>query len=229
MTESHVISTDALLRLLQITSPALPIGAFAYSHGLEVAVARGWVIDAESAAVWIDGLLTTSLGSCDVPSFARIYRAMAEEDDARARFWNDWLFATRGSAELAAEDQKLGGALGRVLASLGVRGARVWGENRRATYAGLFALAARAFDVPLETAVTAYLFVFIEGQVGAAVKLVPLGQTEGQRILSTLQPGLAQAVRDGLSLEDGDMTGSLARHVMASALHETLYSRLFRS
>src|SRR5881394_3591281 len=99
----------ALLRLLQLTSPALPIGAFAYSQGLEHAVQAGWVHDEESAAAWILGLLTEALPGLDAPVLLRLIAAWNTDRDPH--HWNEFLFASRASAELRAEDQRLGSAL----------------------------------------------------------------------------------------------------------------------
>jgi len=217
------------LRLLQIASPALPIGAFAYSHGLEAAVANGWVDGSASAASWIEGILSHSLAGCDVPVLARVYRAMERRDAGEAKAWNDWLFAARSTLELRSEDRQVGAALARLLVSLGVREAAPFCDDPLTTYASVFATAAVAWRIPLEAASLAFLLSWAEAQVSAAVRLVPLGQTEGQRILSDLQPAIERAVRGGLARADDEIGAGLAGHAIASALHETQYTRLFRS
>jgi urease accessory protein len=108
--------SPALLRLLQLCSPALPIGAYAYSQGLEHAVTAGWVKDEDTAAAWILGLLEHALPALDVPVLFRLIDAWISNGDPHP--WNDFLFASRGSAELRAEDQRLGSALARLLAAL---------------------------------------------------------------------------------------------------------------
>jgi urease accessory protein len=223
------VPSTGLLRLLQIASPTLPIGAFAYSHGLEAAVLRGWVRDARTTAEWIEGVLLWSLGSADIPVLARLYWALERGDAPGVQKWNDWLFATRPTAELQAEDRQLGTALARLLVSLGVSEAARFSHDPRTTYACVFALAAVAWDIPLEATSFAFLFTCTEAQISAAVRLVPLGQTEGQRILLGLQPTIVRAVRDGIARKDDEIGTGLAGHAMASAIHETQYSRLFRS
>lgn len=134
------VSGAALMRLFQLSSAALPIGAFAYSQGLEQAVALGDVKDRDTAAAWIAGMLQRSVLSLDVPTFARLHRAFADADAAGARRWNDYLFAARGSAELRAEERQVGSALARLLFREGVAQAEPWIADPRVTLATSFAL-----------------------------------------------------------------------------------------
>lgn len=219
----------AHLRLWQLISPTLPVGAYAYSAGLEYAVERGWVRDEASAREWIGGQLGHSLSSLDVPVFARLYRAWQDDDEHALAQWNRFLLAARESGELRSEDLQLGTALAQLLPEIGIEEARAWRAPIQAAYATLFALAAARWRIPLATAAQGYLWAWCENQVAAAVKLVPLGQTAGQRLLSALAAALPDAVARGLSLADDDI-GALAPAVaLASARHETQYSRLFRS
>ena len=219
----------ALLRLLQLASPALPVGAYAYSQGLEYAVETGWVNDENSARDWILGILQHGLAQLDVPVFARLYKAWDIADEIDVQQWNGYLFAARESAELQQEEQHLGRALARVLISLGIADAKPWQSTERVCFATLFALAAAHWRIDLPNAATAYLWAWTENQVMAATKLVPLGQTAAQQILSQAQPMIVTAVETGLSLDDEDISGALPGLAIASALHETQYSRLFRS
>jgi urease accessory protein len=219
----------ALLRLLQFASPALPIGAFAYSQGLEQAALLGWVADEASAGVWISGVVTEVLPRLDVPAFAELYAAWAAPDYERVRFLSQFLHACRESAELAAEDRHLGASLARVLHGLGVPEAEPWIASEDATFAGLFALAAVNFEVPLRSAALGFLFTWLEQQVAAATRLLPIGHIAAQRLLSQILATLPEAVTRGLELPfaaAGFLAPGLA---LASALHETTYSRLFRS
>jgi urease accessory protein len=218
-----------LLRLLQLASPALPIGAFAYSQGLEAAVDAGWVSDEESAHAWIVGLLDQSLASVEVPVLARQHRAFAAGDAGEVRRWNDVLRASRGAAELQAEDQRLGGALARLLETLGIAEAAAWVNDPRATHATVFALACVRWEIPLANGAAGLLFAWAENQVGAACRLVPLGQSAGQRILSAAVAAIPDAAARGLALGDDEIGFQAARHAVAAARHETQYSRIFRS
>lgn len=216
-----------LLRLLQLVSPALPIGAFAYSQGLETAVDLGWVHDAPSTLAWLTGLCQSAFGTLDIAVFARLYNAFSQADGAAAVHWNAFLLANRGAAELRAEDKHLGAALNKVLVTLVP-------ENRRLplagpAYATAFAYAAVTFEIDRDVAALAFAFAWAEGQVSAAVRLVPLGQSEGQRILMNLTQTLQACVQRGLQLLDHEISNTAPGHVMAAALHETQYARLFRS
>jgi urease accessory protein len=223
------LSDVGLLRLLQLCSPALPIGMFAYSQGLEHAVEIGAVGDEESAAAWILGLMSHSLRAVDLPVLARLHAAWGDGDPAAVRRWNDLLWASRGAREIQDEDQRLGNALARVLTGLGVDAAAPWVAHPRATYANLFALAAASWDVPARAAGLGYLFSWAEAQIGAATRLIPLGQTASQRILSRAVAAIPAAVDGGLALPDADIGFSAPGHAIGCALHETQYSRLFRS
>jgi urease accessory protein len=218
-----------LLRLLQLASAALPIGAFAYSQGLEQAVAMGWVTDEASAQDWILGLLASGLGTLDLPVLVRLFRAVSLDDGRATRYWNDFLFASRASAELQAEERHLGGALAKVLTSVGIRGACDWAGEAQVTYPAMFAIAAVRWEIPVTAAVTGYAFAWTEAQVAAATRLCPLGQRSAQRILSCALPIIASVVDSAQTLADDDIGAATPAQAMASALHETLYSRLCRS
>jgi urease accessory protein len=223
------ISPTVLPRLLQLCSPTLPVGAYAYSQGLEYAVERGWVRDETSAGDWILGLLDHNLRRLDIPVFARLYRAWRDVDLDAARRWNARLFASREAAELQREDQHLGTALARLLADLGLGEAAPWRNAPRVCFATLFGLAAARWDIPLPEAATGYAWAWTENQVIAATRLIPLGQTASQRLLVAAGPVIAEAVAHGLTLPDEDIGAAAPGLALAGALHETQYSRLFRS
>jgi urease accessory protein len=219
------VITAPLLRLLQLASPALPIGAFAYSQGLEHAVAAGWVTDESAAAGWILGLLESSLAALEVPVLRRLIAAFGAHDQREAGRWNDFLVASRGSAELRAEELRLGSALGRLLDTLEVPRP----ELAAPSHLAMFALAAAHWEIPTEEAAGGYLFAWAENQVGAASRLVPLGQSAAQRILSGAVAVIPAAVRRGLELDDDAIGFGATGQAIAAALHETQYSRIFRS
>lgn len=227
-TEAH--SRDGgLLRLLQLTSPALPIGAFAYSQGLEYAVQAQWVHDETSAQAWILGVMREGVARLDVPVLARLYRAWSVNDEDALDYWSAYLRASREAAELREEDRQLGMALARLLRDLEIAEAAPWLTRPQANLAALFALAAVRWNISLRDAVSGYLWSWIEAQVAAAVKLVPLGQTAGQRILRHALGEIPAAAEFGLALPDGEIGYTPPGLALAGAMHETQYTRLFLS
>ena len=135
-----------LLRLLHLVSPALPLGAYAYSQGLEYAVHAGWVSDERSAGHWLGGLARGAVGTLDLPVLARLHHAWQRDDLDAVDCWSAQLLAARESAELRAEERHLGRALARILIELGIAEASHW-NNDRATWATLFSLAAVRWDI----------------------------------------------------------------------------------
>ncbi len=219
----------AFLRLLQLASPTLPIGAFAYSQGLEQAVELGWVHDEPSAVAWISGVVTEVLPQLDVPMLAALHEAWSNDDFPQVRALSQFLHACRESAELGAEDRQLGAALARVLAGLGIAHAEPWIADPDATFVTLLALAACHFELPVKAAALGFLFSWLENQVAAATRLVPIGHIAAQRVLSRVLVALPDAVSRGLAVPR-ETVGFLAPGLAAaSALHESTYSRLFRS
>lgn len=222
-------SARSRLRLLQLTSPTLPVGAYAYSQGLEQAVEAGWVNDAATVQVWIGGLLQHALGALDVPVLLRLHAAWRADDHAAVRHWSNWLHACRESAELQAEDRQLGNALARLLSDLDIDDAHAWRNDAQATYVTLFALAAVRWDIDAHDAALGLAWSWCENQVLAALKLLPLGQTAGQRILAQLISEIPATVTRAASYADEDIGQLAPAYAIASAQHETQYSRLFRS
>jgi urease accessory protein len=222
---ADALTGTALLRLLQLTSPALPIGTFAYSQGLEPAVEAGAVHDEPSARAWILGLLEQALGRVEVPVLRRLHAAWQTDDLPAVRRWNEQLLAMRGAAELQAEDRRLGDALGRVLQTLGFD-ELPW---KPVTHLAAFTRASSAWNIPIAPASEGFLFSWAEAQVGAASRLVPLGQSAAQRILDAAIALIPTVVQRGLALSDDEIGATAPAHALGSARHETQYSRIFRS
>ncbi|MBK8956928.1 MAG: urease accessory protein UreF [Proteobacteria bacterium] len=216
------------MRCMQLASPSLPIGAYAYSQGLEMAVELGWVKDAASLAAWLRDQLEQGLGAVDIPLYARLHEAAAHGDVETMTMRSAELIAQRETRELRADDCDRGLALARLLRDLGVEHLPL-PAGRKVPLAASFACAAVHWLVPRDSAAEAYAWAWLEGQVLAGVKLIPLGQVAGQRLLCELLEPLSRAVAIGLTLDDDDIGGSLPALAMASALHETQYTRLFRS
>jgi len=218
------------MRLLQLASPTLPVGAYSYSQGLEHAIEHGSVTDEASAAGWIEDLLHLVITAYEGPMLlAMLDAARLDGDDTLARLNAEFL-ASRETAELRAETVQMGHSLTRLLGEIeSTRGKRaLLASIAEPSFPCAWACAAAAFDLPSTEAYTAYLWAWLENQVMAAVKLVPLGQSAGQRMLERL--GAAAAVRTSSPpAEAGQWMNFAPGFAIASALHETQYTRLFRS
>jgi urease accessory protein len=217
------------LHLLRLCSPALPVGAYSYSQGLEWGVEAGWLGGEEQAGQWLLGLLRFPWTWLEVPVLARLHQAWAAEDAELAVYWNAWLLASRESAEMQAAEAGMGQALRRLLAGEGLKEAQEWAGPAPASFAAMFALAAARWGIGLEQACAGYLWTLAEGQVAAGMKLIPLGQSAGQRMLSLALAEIPAAVDRGLGLDAEDMGYLAPGLALASALHETQPTRLFRS
>lgn len=220
-----------LLRLLQLASPALPVGAYSYSQGLEHAVEAGVVRDEASAARWIEDVLCFGVGACEAPCLVAMMAAASSEDAKRLAYLNQWFLASRESAELRAETVQLGYSLARLLESLlgkDAPQAALIGSIAQPSYPCAWAGAACAFGLPRREALAAYLWTWLENQVLAAVKLVPLGQSAGQRMLLTMGDTVAQ-LAERQAGEPDEWINLAPGFALAAALHEAQYTRLFRS
>jgi urease accessory protein len=207
-----------LARLLQLASPALPVGAYSYSGGLEAAVDAGVVRDAESARRWIGDVLEHSLASMEAPLLLR----MIERPEPA---WNELFLASRETAELRAETLQMGYSLSQLLEKLGIDPI----EEDEISYPLAYAHAARRWGIDAREALVAYLWAWLENQVMAALKALPLGQTDGQRILLALGARLEALAARAAALADDELANFAPRLALLSSLHETQYSRLFRS
>jgi len=220
-------SALALTRLLQLASPALPVGAYSYSQGMEAAIEARLVTDAASAQRWIEDVLDLTLGGMDAPVFLRLAAAWEKDDAALARRWNELLLASRESAELRAETVQMGYSLARLLTELGE--AHPFDGWEEISFTAAYAWWAARSGIGKEAALTAYLWSWAENQVMAAMKSVPLGQSAGQRVLLALGPIVAACAAHAATLGDDDLGNLAPGLAMLSAQHETQYSRLFRS
>jgi len=218
----------SLLRLCHLVSPALPVGAYAYSQGLEYAVHAGWVRDEATTLEWLQGLSHSGVGTLDLPILLRLHRAWSTADALAVRHWSAQLIAARETCELRAEELHLGRALARVLVELGIGEAGAW-QQEAAAFATLFGLAAVRWRIDAADALGGYLWAWSENQVLAAVKLVPLGQSAGQRLLHRLTEDMPAIIERAQRLGDDAIGVGTLSQALASALHESQYTRLFRS
>jgi len=219
-------STDLrLTRLLQLASPALPVGAFSYSQGLEAAVEAGIVRDAQTTARWIGDMLEHSVGPMEAPLLLRLCDSWAAGDAKAVRRWNALILASRETAELRAETAQMGYSLARLLGDLEVPPS----ELDEIAFPTAFAQAVAHWRIEPRQALIAYLWSWLENQVMAAVKAVPLGQTDGQRILLALGERLPAVAQRAASLAEAGLGNFAPGLALLSSRHETQYSRLFRS
>ncbi len=221
------------LRLLQLISPNLPTGAFTYSQGLEWAVECGWVKNKTHTRHWLKSVLDDNLKTLELPLLVRLFAAVDSDDHREFHAWAQWLYASRETAELRNEERQRARALFKVLQQL--PGSHGWPqlENWRPALLccqlAAYALAAHHWRIPLRNLLTGYTWSWLENTVAAAIKLVPLGQTEGQQLLYQFSTEIDAAVEHAIALEDDAIGASTPAQAIASSLHETQYSRLFRS
>ncbi|MBV8350900.1 MAG: urease accessory protein UreF [Verrucomicrobia bacterium] len=225
-------SIRKLIALLHLASPALPIGAYSYSQGLEAAIDAQLVHDAESARAWIQSGLEQVLVVNELPTLSIIYRAWETASFCEVERLNAWFLASRESLELRQETEQMGWSLAQLALAL-----RWHDERRQAVLSSLkpvclpaaFAYSAGGLGVDQESCVSAYCFSWAENQVAAAVKSVPLGQNAGQKILFAMHALIPDAVLRAIATT-ADQISTFAPHLgILSARHATQYSRLFRS
>lgn len=227
-------------RLLQLCSANLPVGGFSFSQGLEYAVEMGWVNDVDSTSNWVELNLSQSIARTDLAIIKRQYEALLNDDVSAFISWNQHLIACRESNELHLADVAMGKALIRLLKQL--ESAEI--QQNLARYEALldvnkigadisfvsaFVLIASLFKLDLLLIQSGYCWTYIDNQVAAATKLVPLGQTQAQNLLFEITEKVDASIQLANTLQDNEIGASLPRLAMASAWHETQYTRLFRS
>ncbi|MBF0097216.1 MAG: urease accessory protein UreF [Magnetococcales bacterium] len=225
--EARSLSPLAHLRLLQLASPALPVGAYTYSQGLEWAAEQGWVGDEAGAGRWIGALLRHPLALFEAPMLAGMQEAFRCGDVSRWQALNQWYRASRECREMAAESQQMGYSLLQLACSLGEEPLLVAEEE--VSFLLIWAWLSERWQIDPLSAVSGYLWSWLENQVLAAVKLVPLGQTAGQRVLWRLAAEIPLLAEQALSLPEEEWNGLAPGWMIAGSGHETQYSRLFRS
>jgi len=223
---------QALLELMQLASPALPVGGFSYSEVLEAAVEAGRVRDEAQAGDWLVDQLHLSLERADLPVLAQALPAWKCADLTRIRELNDWVQHTRESAELRQQTQQMGRSLAEWLknrATPDERVAQLAALRPAPTWPVAFALAAAQSGAPTRDVLLAFGFGWAENMVQAAMRSVPLGQSAAQRMLARLIDALPAAVQRAAALGDDQRQAFTPMLAILSAQHETQYSRLFRS
>lgn len=219
-------------RLLQLCSANLPVGGFSFSQGLEYAVEQGWLTNAEQTASWVQVNLEQSIAQTDLAILKRLFNALVENDFQTFEYWNEHLIACRESHELLLADLAMGKALIRLIKQLNnidTDRFKLCLQLKEISFVSAFALSAYLFDLDLVSAQSGYCWTYIDNQIAAATKLVPLGQTQAQNLLFDLSHDIQQVLVTANAIDDDNIGASLPHLAMASAWHETQYSRLFRS
>ena len=226
------LSDGALLQLMQLASPALPVGGFSYSEGLEAAVEAGRVGDEKQAADWLIDQLHLSLERADLPVLAHAQQGWLDGDVERIAQLNEWVCLTRESAELRLQTQQMGRSLAEWLKNRDAadgRVAQLAALRPAPTWPVAFGLAAALAGAPRREALLAFGFGWAENMVQAAMRCVPLGQGAAQRILARLMAALPEAVGRAAARPEEDWQAHTPALAILSSRHETQYSRLFRS
>lgn len=226
------MQSTALLHLLQLASPSLPIGAYSYSQGLETALENGRVHDEASAREWIVDTLHHVVARFEAPILWRLLHAFMSRDDKAVAAWTERFLAARDTAEFRAETIQMGYSLAKLAIDLKIADAALLDILQTQSEVPLptaLAYAAVALDVPHEAALLGMLFSWAENQVLVCVKSVPLGQVAGQRLLLSLRPELEAAAQQAQQLADDELSNWSPGLSLLSMRHEVQYSRLYRS
>jgi len=226
-------SAGALLQLMWLASPALPVGGFSYSEGLESAVDAGHIGSEADAAAWLRDQLELSLARSELAVCAKAFKAWQRDDAATIAELNTWVTTTRETMEQRQQTQQMGRSLVEWLKNRGdtadPRVTLLKALTPAPTWPVAFALAAAQTGAPLREALLSFGFGWAENMVQAALKAVPLGQSAGQRVLAALAEALPAAVDHAIALMDSERQAFTPMLAILSARHETQYSRLFRS
>jgi urease accessory protein len=221
------MNNSSLLSLLQLTSPALPVGAYSYSEGLESLVEGHRITNETQLQQWIVASITT--GSIGLEAAILLRAQRAAQDFAQLTYWNNWLSASRETAELQKQSWQMGRSLLKLLGDLYGPTALPTLDSEECNFAIAFALAAVLGGIDEQTTLLGYLHSWASNIVSAGIKLIPLGQTAGQRLIMDLQGPIGENLERIMLLSDDRLYSCSWGLALASMNHETQYSRLFRS
>ncbi|MDY6804327.1 MAG: urease accessory protein UreF [Cyanobacteriota bacterium] len=238
LSNSQESTANQLLYLLQLASPALPVGAYSYSESLETLVAVGEVNDFVTLANWLKDSLQFGAIRLETALTLRAYKAIETDNLESLIYWNHWAIASKETEELRQQSWQMGRALIKLFLAMQppgeislIEGLQkiVKTDSNFCNYAIAFGIAAASWQIDRENMVLSYLHSWATNLINAGVKLIPLGQTQGQKLLFNLQPQILSTAKEVLELEDDDLSSCSWGLSLASMVHETEYSRLFRS
>lgn len=218
----------SLCRLFQLISPSLPIGSYTYSQGIEWAVECGWIESEEDLFHWLKGQLDTSMTYLELPVFLRLFDSWSRQDEHSVDHWNQYLLSSRESLELRQEEVNRARAFTQVILSLDESAGDVKSQLIQTQHACL-SYACVKWNIDSHQACLGLLWSWMENLVLAAVKIIPLGQTAGQRLIFRLSEYLDEVITRARHIEDDNLGYSSMALGIASSQHETQYTRLFRS
>ncbi len=224
-----------ILELLQLSSPALPLGAYSYSEGLETLVEQGIIQDDRGLESWLNQELTMGAIRLEAAIMLRAYGCTCDRKFTELNHWNHWLSAARETSELREQSWQMGNSLIRLLLDLtSVRDTPylidcIQAVGKPCHYAVAFGIGAAGWQIPENNAVLGYLHSWASNLITAGIKLIPIGQTAGQKLLLKLQPIILQSAEELLILSDDNLVSCNWGLGLASMAHETQYTRLFRS
>ncbi|MEQ5272118.1 urease accessory protein UreF [Proteus terrae] len=217
------------LRLYQLVSPSLPVGSFTYSQGLEWAIEKGWVCCPQTLADWLSTQMTSTLATLELPILRRLQENLAQAKMSEVKYWCDFIVASRETKELRQEERQRGIAFARLLPQLDIELDETLQACVKQTQLMAFALASVKWNISAEKLCCAYAWGWLENTVMSGVKLIPLGQSAGQKILFTLAEQIPAIVEQSAHWPTEDIGSFTPAQIIASSRHETQYTRLFRS
>ena len=219
-----------LLHLLQLTSPSLPVGAYSYSEGLETLIEQEIIQNPQQLQQWLSNELSFGAIRLESAVCIRAFHAAQNKDWEKVHYWNHWLSATRETEELRLQSWQMGESLLRLLRKLQPElPSELFDRASSYNFAIAFGVAAANWQVDPNSVVLGFLHSWTSNLVTAAVKLIPLGQTQGQQVLWKLYPVIEAASSESRDLADEELGSCSWGQAIASMQHETQYSRLFRS
>ncbi|MEH1821456.1 MAG: urease accessory protein UreF [Nostoc sp.] len=229
--DNTIMLTDShLLSILQLASPALPVGAYSYSEGLEMLVENGTIANHTHLKDWLKAELLYGAIRLEAAVMVRSQQAAKIADIELLCRWNLWLSAARETEELRASSWQMGRSLIQLLGKLEPQIVPIANTvGNPCNYAIAFGIAVAHWQISIQAALLGYLHSWASNLITVGVKLIPLGQTAGQRLLLDLQPLLSAATLEILALEDDQLACCSWGLSLASMQHETQYTRLFRS